>query len=142
MLKPASIPAAIRGSTPADPAQMANTLFPNHLPMKDMNTLRHIAGLYLDIYSSPRDLERPLTPEQVKDAGVFFLDLLAAHEAEALIAQEREARGKPVAELDYRDLVNQFIEKFEQDEGITESLSEDQMYDAGDLFLSYAAEHL
>ena len=58
--------------------------------MKDMNTLRHIAGLYLDIYSSPRDLERPLTPEQVKDAGLFFLDLLAAHEAEALIEKERK----------------------------------------------------
>lgn len=110
--------------------------------MKDMTTLRHIAGLYLDIYSTPRDLERPLTPEQVKDAGVFFLDLLAAHEAEALIAQEREAQAKLVAAPDYRDLVNLFIEKFEKDEGITEALSEDQMYDAGDLFLSYAAEHL
>ncbi|MBL8564341.1 MAG: hypothetical protein JNM89_01335 [Hyphomicrobiaceae bacterium] len=106
-----------------------------------MTTLRHIAGLYLDIYSTPRDLERPLTPEQVKDAGVFFLDLLAAHEAEALIEQERDARATLVAEPDYRDLVNQFIEKFERDEGITE-LSEDQMRDAGDLFLSLAAEHL
>ncbi len=110
--------------------------------MKDMTTLRHIAGLYLDIYSTPRDLERPLTPEQVKDAGVFFLDLLAAHEAEALIAQEREARARVIEEPDYRDLVNQFIEKFEQDEGITEALSEDQMYKASDLFLEYAAEHL
>ena len=109
--------------------------------MKDMTTLRHIAGLYLDIYSTPRDLERPLTPEQVKDAGIFFLDLLAAHEAEALIEQERAEQVKNAAEPDYRDLVNQFIEKFERDEGITE-LSEDQMYDAGDLFLSLAAEHL
>ena len=62
--------------------------------MKDTNTLRHIAGLYLDIYSAPRDLDRPLTPEQVKDAGVFFLDLLAAHEAEALIEKEREAASR------------------------------------------------
>lgn len=109
--------------------------------MKDMTTLRHIAGLYLDMYCTPRDLDRPLTPEQVKDAGVFFLDLLAAHEAEALIEQERAARTQRIAEPDYRDLVDQFIEKFERDEGITE-LSEDQMYDAGDLFLSLAAEHL
>ena len=109
--------------------------------MKDMTTLRHIAGLYLDIYSAPRDLERPLPPDQVRDAGVFFLDLIAAHEAEALIEQERAAQAKNAAEPDYRDLVNQFIEKFERDEGITE-LSEDQMYDAGDRFLSLAAEHL
>lgn len=77
----------------------------------------------------------------MKDAGVFFLDLLAAHEAEALIAQERNAQTPLLPAPDYRDLVSQFIEKFEQDEGITE-LSEDQMYDAGDLFLSLAAEHL
>jgi hypothetical protein len=109
--------------------------------MKNTTTLKHIAGLYLDIYSAPRDLERPLTPEQVKDAGVFFLDLLAVHEAEALIAQERNAQTPLLPAPDYRDLVSQFIEKFEQDEGITE-LSEDQMYDAGDLFLSLAAEHL
>ena len=36
--------------------------------MKNMNTLLHIAGLYLDIYSGPRDLTRPLTPEQIREA--------------------------------------------------------------------------
>jgi len=111
--------------------------------MKDTSklTLRHIAGLYLDIYSAPRDLDRPLTPEQVKDAGVFFLDLLAAHEAEYLIEQEREAQAKLVPEPDFRNLADQFIAKFEKEEGITDGLSEEQMYKVGDLFLHYAAEH-
>ena len=47
---------------------MAHILYSNFTTMKDTNqlTLRHIAGLYLDLYSTPRDLERPLTPEQVK----------------------------------------------------------------------------
>lgn len=56
--------------------------------MKDMTTLRHIAGLYLEVYSQNRNLERPLSPEQVKDASVAFLDLLCAYEAERLIKHE------------------------------------------------------
>ena len=56
--------------------------------MKNMTTLRHIAGLYLEVYSQNRNLERPLSPEQVKDASVAFLDLLCAYEAECLIEHE------------------------------------------------------
>lgn len=58
--------------------------------MKDMTTLRHIAGLYLEVYSQNRNLERPLSPEQVKDASVAFLDLLCAYEAERLIEHEHK----------------------------------------------------
>ena len=56
-------------------------------------TIRHIFGniaeIYLDLYSIEYGIERPLSPEQVKDAGVLFLDLLAAHEAARLIADAR-----------------------------------------------------
>ena len=109
--------------------------------MKDTTTLLHIAGLYLDLYSKPRDITRPLTPEQVKDAGVYFLDLLAAHEADLLIAMEKAQRSA-LPEPDYRELVDQFIDLFEREEGITECLTEDQLYKAGDLFLGYAAERM
>jgi len=105
-------------------------------------TLRHIAAVYLDTYASPRDLARPLSPEQVKDAGVLLLDLLAAHEAELLLEQEREAQAVVTKAPDYRDLVGQFIDLFEREEGITDSLTEEQLYKAGDLFLGYAAEHM
>lgn len=110
--------------------------------MKNMHTLRHIAGLYLDVYSQPRDLSRPLTPEQVKDAGVLFLDLITAHEAELLIEQQRQAQAEGPSHPEYRDLVDQFIEKFELDEGLADGLTEDRLYKASDLFLHYAAEHL
>lgn len=110
--------------------------------MKNIHTLRHIAGLYLDLYTQPRDLSRPLTPEQVKDAGVLFLDLITAHEAELLIEQQRQAEAETSSQPDYRDLVSQFIEKFEQDEGIADGMTEDRLYKASDLFLHYAAEHL
>ena len=56
-------------------------------------TIRHIFGniaeIYLDLYSIEYGIERPLSPEQVKDAGVLFLDLLAAQEAARLIADAR-----------------------------------------------------
>ena len=93
--------------------------------MKDTTTLLHIAGLYLDLYSKPRDITRPLTPEQVKDAGRYFVDLLAAHEADLLLAMER-AQCSTLPEPDYCDLVDQFIDRFAREEGITESLTEDQ----------------
>lgn len=108
--------------------------------MKDTNqlTLRHIAGLYLDIYSTPRDLERPLTPEQVKDAGVFFLDLLAAHEAEALIEKER-LQQETTRVPDYREIVGMFAERYKREEGmeVNADLTEDDWYKASDVFLHY-----
>lgn len=51
-----------------------------------------------------------------------------------------KAQRSALPEPDYRDLVDQFIDRFEREEGITESLTEDQLYEAGDLFLSLAAE--
>lgn len=104
--------------------------------MKDTSnlTLRHIAGLYLDIYSAPRDLDRPLTPEQVKDAGVFFLDLLAAHEAEALIEKERQlATNDP----SYQEIAEMFAARYKREQAIDGSLSEEDWYKASDVFLSY-----
>ena len=106
--------------------------------MKDMNTLRHIAGLYLDIYSSPRDLERPLTPEQVKDAGLFFLDLLAAHEAEALIEKERQLK---VPEPSYHEIAEMFAARYKREEGIDGALTEDDWYKATDVFLDYISSY-
>ena len=97
--------------------------------MHDTTTLLHIAALYLDIYGKSRDLTRPLTHQQIKDAGVCFLDLLSAHEADLLITIEK-ARRSALPEPDYRDLVDQFIDRFEREEGITESLTEDQLYKA------------
>ena len=108
--------------------------------MKDMTTLRHIAGLYLDIYSSPRDLERPLTPEQVKDAGVLFIDLLAAHEAEALIALERQ-KQETVKCPSYHDIAQMFVERYKSEEGIAGPLTEDDWYKASDVFLDYISEY-
>lgn len=103
-------------------------------------TLRHIAAVYLDTYANPRDLARPLTPEQVKDAGVLFLDLLAANEIDELLAREREAQPDLEPEPDFRQLAYQFIDKFRKGAGIQDQLSEDEMQKVADLFLHYAAE--
>jgi hypothetical protein len=108
--------------------------------MKDTNqiTLRHIAGLYLDLYSTPRDLERPLTPEQVREAGQFFLDLLAAHEAEALIEKARhqqEATRIP----GYLEIAELFAARYRREEGMDNDteLTDDDWYKASDVFLHY-----
>jgi hypothetical protein len=104
--------------------------------MKHAISLKHIAGLYLDLYSTPRDLERPLTPEQVREAGQFFLDLLAVHEAEALIEkarQQQEATRIP----GYLEIADMFAARYRQDKGITGSLTEDDWYAASDVFLGY-----
>ena len=108
--------------------------------MKDTNqiTLRHIAGLYLDLYSTPRDLERPLTPEQVREAGQLFLDLLAAHEAEALIEKER-LHQETIRVPDYREIVEMFAERYRREEGMDNDaeLTDDDWYKASDVFLHY-----
>ncbi len=108
--------------------------------MKDTNqlTLKHIAGLYLDLYSTPRDLERPLTPEQVREAGQFFLDLLAAHEAEALI--EMEKRRQEISRIpDYREIADMFAARYRREEGMDNDaqLTDDDWYKASDVFLHY-----
>ncbi len=108
--------------------------------MKDINqlTLRHIAGLYLDLYSTPRDLDRPLTPEQVREAGQFFLDLLAAHEAEALIEKERQHQ-ETIRVPGYREIAGMFAERYKREEGMAADadLTEDDWHKASDVFLHY-----
>ena len=94
--------------------------------MRNTATLLHIAGLYLDLYSGPRDLTRPLTPEQVRDAARYFADLIAAYEADLTMAKEK-AQSSILPEPDYHELVDQFIDRFERDEGITDCLTEDQL---------------
>ena len=91
--------------------------------MTNTATLLHIAGLYLDLYSRPRDLTRPLTPEQVRDAARYFADLLAAYEADLTMAKEK-AQSSILPEPDYRELVDQFVDRFEREEGITDGLTE------------------
>ena len=39
-----------------------------------------LARLYLDRYATEHGLGRPLTPEQLKDAGVLFLGLIESVE--------------------------------------------------------------
>ena len=102
--------------------------------MKDMTTLKHIAGLYLDIYSTPRDLTRPLTPEQVKDAGVFFLDLLAAHEAEMLIALERQQQPASQPEPTYQEIAEMFARRYKRESGLGDHFTVEDWDDATELF--------
>jgi hypothetical protein len=104
--------------------------------MKNMNSLRHIAGLYLDLYSQPRDLGRPLSPDEVQEAGRFFLDLIAAHEAELLIAKEKDAAEAKTLPS-YRQIAEMFAARYRADNGIDGSLSEDDWYKATDVFLSH-----
>jgi hypothetical protein len=106
--------------------------------MKDTDqiTLRHIAGLYLDLYSTPRDLQRPLTPEQVREAGVLFLDLLAAHEAEALIEKERLHQATaPIP--GYLEIIEMFATRYKRENGIEGAFTDDDWYKASDVFHHY-----
>ena len=90
----------------------------------------------MDLYSQPRDLGRPLTPEQVKDAGVLFLDLITAHEAELLIEMERQ-NGDPKPLPSYREIAEMFAERYRRDNDISGTLTEDDWYKASEVFLSY-----
>jgi hypothetical protein len=58
--------------------------------MNHMTTiLTNMADIYLDLYCIAHDLQRPLTPEQVQDAGALFHDTFATLETTRLIARER-----------------------------------------------------
>ena len=109
--------------------------------MTNTATLLHIAGLYLDLYSRPRDLTRPLTPEQVRDAGRYFLDLLTVHEADLAMAMERAQRST-LTEPNYRELVDQFVDRFEREEGITDGLTEEHLRKARSIFHNLASERI
>jgi hypothetical protein len=103
--------------------------------MKHAISLKHIAGLYLDLYSTPRDLERPLTPEQVQEAGRLFLDLITTYEADALIERERQRQAEKLPS--YHEIAEMFAARYRQDKGITGNLTEDDWYAASDVFLGY-----
>ena len=107
--------------------------------MKNMTTLKHIAGLYLDIYSTPRDLTRPLTPEQVREAGAFFLDLLATHEAEHLIELERQQKSASQAaqhpDHSFEDIACEFVDKYKRENDIDEPLDGDETELLSHIFL-------
>lgn len=114
--------------------------------MKNMTTLRHIAGLYLDIYSAPRDLTRPLTPEQVKEAGVLFLDLLVTHEVELLIAEQRKAQeqkqaGQPASDLTLKQIACDFVDAYKRKKSIGEPLDRDATESLSHLFLELIDEY-
>lgn len=104
--------------------------------MKHAISLKHIAGLYLDLYSTPRDLERPLTRDQVQEAGRLFLDLIITHEAEALIGLERQRQAAEHLPS-YHEIAEMFARRYRQNNGITGSLTEDDCYAASDVFLGY-----
>ena len=58
--------------------------------MNHMTTiLTNMADIYLDLYCIAHDVQRPLTPEQVKDAGALLHDTFATLETTRLIARER-----------------------------------------------------
>lgn len=104
--------------------------------MTNTNTLKHIAALYLDTYAGPRDLARPLTPEQVKDAARLLQDLLTANEAELLLEQERRtaaARPEPTCE----EIAQMFMDRYRRDTGIDGPLSEADWYAASEVFHGY-----
>lgn len=44
--------------------------------MSDKQLLDQIACKFVDAYCTLDDIKRPLTDEQIKDAGVLFLDLI------------------------------------------------------------------
>ncbi|MEQ1718498.1 MAG: hypothetical protein ABL907_21355 [Hyphomicrobium sp.] len=48
--------------------------------MQGSEKLKDIARLCLNEYSAQYDLRRPMTPGQVKDAGVLLMDLMFSYE--------------------------------------------------------------
>lgn len=88
--------------------------------MAKNTTLGIIAEIYLNLYCSTHCLKRPLTPEQVKDAGIAFLDDVAAAEIQLMLDQERESdaiRERATDETEFsichmKTLVDQFVKGY------------------------------
>ena len=104
--------------------------------MSHAQSLKHIAALFLDLYSTPRDLVRPLTPEQVKDAGRLFLDLITTNEAELLIERERQANHELP---DYGEIADMFAERYRRENHIDGPLTSEHWSAAANVFLWHAA---
>jgi hypothetical protein len=80
--------------------------------MNHMTTiLTNVAGIYLDLYCIAHDLQRPLTPEQVKDAGVLFHDTFATLETARLIARERWQATK-IHHIGFEDRMRKHVQHF------------------------------
>jgi hypothetical protein len=84
--------------------------------MNHMTTiLTNMADIYLDLYCIAHDLQRPLTPEQVKDAGALSHDTFASLETVRLIARERW-QATQVSHNGFEDRmrrhVHQFVESY------------------------------
>jgi hypothetical protein len=79
--------------------------------MEHMTTPKLMARQYLDHYSAEQNLARPLTPEQVKEAGVIFLDLLAEREMHYLIEQERGTFDVDRAPQTISDVIDDLIDR-------------------------------
>lgn len=88
--------------------------------MTRQTSLGLVAEIYLSLYCSTHGLKRPLTPEQVKDAGIAFLDDVAAAEIQLMLDHERESEEPHSQEPDkpefgichMKTLVDQFVEGY------------------------------
>lgn len=88
--------------------------------MTKQTSLGLIAEIYLSHYCSTHGLKRPLTPEQVKDAGIAFLDDVAAAEIQLMLDHERESEephSREPDELEFgncqlKTLLEQFVEGY------------------------------
>lgn len=109
-----------------------------------METTRKLAALaedFVHIRSTAFNLERPLSPEQVKDAMVAFSNIATAHETLRLIERETknhddcddentEPTGRDAA---LEKLVTQFVTTYTGDPN-TKCLAEDDLDYIGDTF--------
>lgn len=102
--------------------------------MKNLDTFKSIASHYLAAYSLAAGLDRPLTDEQVKDAGVLMLDLLYAHEIGTTVAHGR-CTERP--DRSFGDIVDLAIAQQKHQFGITGPLNALQAESLAFLFLDY-----
>ena len=84
------------------------------LPMNHMTTiLTNMADIYLDLYCIAHDLQRPLTPEQVREARQTHHDMMARREINTLMEKERTSPEADFGELCLmKKLVTTFVETY------------------------------
>lgn len=76
------------------------------------HAFRLIAELYLETYRTQKDVPLLLTDEQVKDASVAIMEMLASCEEEARILQQRRARYEAHGRPDMVELAALFVDRF------------------------------
>jgi hypothetical protein len=80
--------------------------------MNHMTTiLTNMSDIYLDLYCIAHDVQRPLTPEQVKDAGALLHDTFATLETARLIARERW-QATQVHHTGFEDRMRKHVQHF------------------------------